>query len=79
MMLMNVSRLADKTFKREFAVVIGLAWTASFLHTVFFAEVERIAAVSPLIQGTCIGVWAFVAAAAGVHYMRPKPPPEASL
>lgn len=69
-----IKSVGQKTFKREFALAFGLAWLGSFLYIVVVASPERIASLTPMITGTALPILAFIAAAAGIHYMKPKPP-----
>ncbi len=66
------SRIGERTFKREFAVVFGLTWLVTFVYTTWFASADRVDAVTPLLNGTALPVLAFIAAAAGIHYLKPK-------
>ena len=74
----RLSRLGDKTFKREIAVSTGVSWLGTFLYLVLWAPPDRIIALTPLVNGTALPILAFCAAAAGIHYMKPKPPPDAA-
>jgi hypothetical protein len=75
--MLDFRRVSEKTFKREFALVFGASWIGSFLYLVVLAPADRIVSLTPLINGTALPVLAFIAAAAGIHYMKPKAPKDA--
>lgn len=76
--MLDFRRVSEKTFKREFALAFGTSWLGSFLYLVIWASPERVASLTPMINGTALPVLAFIAAAAGIHYMKPKAPKDAA-
>lgn len=73
-MLNRLSRIGDKTWKRELAAVFALVYLAGVVRAFFFADAETVAAQTPLLTGLAIPILGFVAAAAGIHYLKPKNP-----
>jgi len=70
----RLSRMGDKTFKRELALAFALIYLSAIVDAMWFSSVEQVTAITPLLTGLGVPILGFVAAAAGIHYMKPKMP-----